>query len=78
MVLTRTPNTPLGANMGSYTYSSKILHQAALKIAAKGKPVFPCKPDKAPYTARGFKDATTDPAPHTKHNPKPRVQGVRG
>lgn len=34
---------------------------AALKIAGKGKPVFPCKADKAPYTERGFKDATTHP-----------------
>ncbi len=37
-------------------------HRAAFYIAGKGKPVFPCKPDKAPYTPRGFKDATTDPA----------------
>jgi hypothetical protein len=36
--------------------------QSALKIANKGKPVFPCKPDKKPYTPQGFKDATTDPA----------------
>jgi hypothetical protein len=35
---------------------------AALKIAGRGKPVFPCKPDKSPHTPRGFKDATTDPA----------------
>jgi putative DNA primase/helicase len=38
-----------------------MIHRAALKYAGKGKPVFPCKPDKAPYTPRGFKDATTDP-----------------
>jgi hypothetical protein len=38
-----------------------MIHRAALKIAGKGKPVFPCKPDKAPCTPRGFKDATTDP-----------------
>jgi hypothetical protein len=38
-----------------------MIRHAALKIAGKGKPVFPCKPDKAPYTPRGFKDATTDP-----------------
>jgi hypothetical protein len=29
---------------------------------ARTLPVFPCKPDKSPYTARGFKDATQDPA----------------
>ncbi len=40
--------------------SEKML-QAAQSIAGKGKPVFPCKPDKAPYTPRGFKDAATDP-----------------
>src|SRR4051794_22242650 len=39
---------------------------AALKIAGKGKPVFPCKPDKAPYYEKnvlehGCLDATTDP-----------------
>ncbi len=44
--------------MESYT---EMIRHAALKIAGKGKPVFPCKPDKAPYTHRGFKDATTNP-----------------
>ena len=38
-----------------------MIHRGALRYAGKGKPVFPCKPDKAPYTPRGFKDATTDP-----------------
>jgi hypothetical protein len=38
-----------------------MIHQAALHIAGKGKPVFPCKPDKSPYTPRGFKDASTNP-----------------
>ena len=47
--------------MESYTYTSEILHQAALIIAAKGKAVFPCQPNKKPLTAHGFEDATTDP-----------------
>jgi len=32
----------------------------ALYCASRGWFVFPCKPDKTPYTAHGFKDATTD------------------
>jgi hypothetical protein len=44
--------------MESYT---EMIHRAALKYAGRGKAVFPCRPDKAPYTPRGFKDATTDP-----------------
>ena len=38
-----------------------MTQQGALKIASRGKPVFPCRPDKRPYTSRGFKDASTDP-----------------
>ena len=35
---------------------------AALRYAAAGWPVFPCKPgSKQPATSRGFKDGTTDP-----------------
>jgi hypothetical protein len=36
--------------------------EAALAWAKAGYPVFPCKQDKSPYTAHGYKDATTDPA----------------
>jgi hypothetical protein len=39
--------------------NNKIL-EAALEYAAKGVAIFPCKPDKAPHTRQGFKDATTD------------------
>jgi hypothetical protein len=40
--------------------------KAALKLAERGNPVFPCKPDKRPYTASGFKNASTDPDVITK------------
>jgi hypothetical protein len=32
----------------------------ALSYARKGRPVFPCKLDKSPYTTHGYKDASTD------------------
>lgn len=34
---------------------------AALALAERGKPVFPCSTDKKPKTAHGLKDASTDP-----------------
>lgn len=37
------------------------VQKAALYYAQHGIPVFPCDPDKKPLTARGFKDASTDP-----------------
>jgi hypothetical protein len=37
------------------------IRRAALGYASKGKPVFPCKPNKKPYTPNGFYDAATDP-----------------
>ncbi len=44
-------------------YPRLSLHRAALKIAERGRPVFPCKPapDKSPLTMHGFKDASTNP-----------------
>jgi hypothetical protein len=35
--------------------------RSGLELARAGIPVFPCKQDKKPNTAHGFKDATTDP-----------------
>jgi hypothetical protein len=46
--------------MQSYRVNTTRVHQAALKIARRGQALFPCKPNKAPYTLQGFKDATTD------------------
>jgi len=37
------------------------LLETALLYASAGIPIFPCKPNKAPATASGFRDATTDP-----------------
>jgi hypothetical protein len=45
-----------------YASSLGSAHRIALRIAAKGRPVFPCKADKSPCTPRGFKDASADPA----------------
>jgi hypothetical protein len=41
----------------------RVVKTAALDLASKGLPVFPCrKENKAPYTDHGFKEASTDPA----------------
>ena len=37
-----------------------LLDHALAYAASLRWPVFPCKPDKTPYTRHGFKDATTD------------------
>ncbi len=36
---------------------------AALRLARMGKPVFPCRPNRAPLVAGGFKAATTNAEP---------------
>jgi hypothetical protein len=41
--------------------SEESSFKIALAYASAGHPVFPCKPDKRPFTKNGFKDATTDP-----------------
>ena len=42
---------------------TETIRDAALLLAKRrGKPVFPCKPDKKPYTNHGLHDATTDEA----------------
>lgn len=46
--------------MSTLTYRS--IADAALEVAAKGLPVFPCRPDKTPATKNGLHDATTEPA----------------
>ena len=41
--------------------SSIELKRAALRLAKRGKAVFPCKRNKAPHTTNGYLDATTHP-----------------
>jgi hypothetical protein len=38
------------------------MYSAALVMARRGFPVFPCTPEKKPYTKHGFKDASTNAA----------------
>lgn len=52
--------------MSFYSNPTNMMRRAALKIAGKGKPVFPCKLDKAPHYEKnvlehGCLDATTNP-----------------
>lgn len=39
-----------------------MMVEHAIVLARQSVPVFPCRPDKRPYTARGFHDASTNPA----------------
>lgn len=57
------------ANVAGYWVTSDLLLRSACWYAATGRPVFPCQPwdgayskadAKAPLTAHGFHDATTD------------------
>ena len=41
--------------------NGSTMHDAALRYAAIGYPVFPCGDNKAPLTSRGFRDSSTDP-----------------
>ena len=43
------------------TSSTSAMLAAALAYAERGKPVFPCRPNKRPYTPHGFKNASTNP-----------------
>ncbi len=49
---------------------------AALSLASKGKPVFPCGINKRPLTSHGFKDATTDPDAIREMFSRPGVAGI--
>jgi Bifunctional DNA primase/polymerase, N-terminal len=46
---------------GQVGYEMTRILDAALELAATGKPVFPCSISKCPTAPRGFKDATTEP-----------------
>jgi hypothetical protein len=61
----------------STALADPLLYQAAcleatVTLIGLGWPLFPCKPDKRPYTKAGFKDATVDrdklSRSLTKHN----------
>jgi len=48
--------------MHDCTHKNTRMAHEALTLARQGLPVFPCRADtKAPFTAHGFMDATTDP-----------------
>ena len=57
---TATKVLPLAVENPSKTEEKSDMLAAALDYARHGIPVFPVKQNKAPYTPRGFKDATTD------------------
>ena len=48
---------PIAQKMGN----ARAFAREAAHVAQR-YPVFPCKPNKAPYTRHGYQDATQDPA----------------
>jgi hypothetical protein len=64
----RAPRAALANDDCTAAYCTRA--QIIEALIKRGMPVFPCKPDKRPYTPRGFRDATTDPEIVTGWNKK--------
>ncbi|NCD26055.1 MAG: bifunctional DNA primase/polymerase [Deltaproteobacteria bacterium] len=56
--------------------SRQALKSAALSVAGKGKPVFPCNIKKHPMTEHGYLDATTDTDTINEMFSRPGVAGI--